>query len=590
MQKRFLVAMGTVVASLFSMLAPVSGRAQNSGPAALTGQITSQEEGPMEGVVVSAKGADTNITISVVSDDKGRYSCPKSRLKPNKYAVSIRAVGYEIGSPSNFEPAPKPLPQYVPDKHTPAALVPVEVAANKTVQLDLKLVKTTDLASQLSKAEWIMSVPGTEAERRLISGNGCGFCHSLERVVKSKYDEAAFFEVVKRMDNYAGASFPMRPVPFPKEFVRHGFANYLVDQETMHKTAKYLSMINLGAGRTQWTYQLKTLPRPKGEGTKVIYTEYDLPRRAAEPHDAAVDSEGIVWYSDHGSMNLGRLNPRTGEVKEWPVPVLKPTAPQVGFLSVSFDKQGNVWIGSLYQAAIYKFDKKTEKFTSYPAPGEYNNNDTRSSMTAPENSDVDGKVWFDNAQGNQVMHRLDLATGKIETVKPFGEGDQAKGHSLYGIASDSKNNLVYTDYVGSGMAMIDAKTLKVSGPFPTPTPNARPRRLSLDSQGRAWFGENTVNKIGMFDPKTKEFKEWEMPTPWTDPYDAMMDKNGEVWTSGMVTDRVVRLDPKTGKTVEYLLPRPTQTRRVFVDNSVTPVAFWLGSNLGASIVKVESLK
>ena len=34
------------------------------------GQITSQEEGPMEGVVVSAKGAGTNITISVVSDSK----------------------------------------------------------------------------------------------------------------------------------------------------------------------------------------------------------------------------------------------------------------------------------------------------------------------------------------------------------------------------------------------------------------------------------------------------------------------------------------------------------------------------------------
>jgi virginiamycin B lyase len=35
--------------------------------------------------------------------------------------------------------------------------------------------------------------------------------------------------------------------------------------------------------------------------------------------------------------------------------------------------------------------------------------------------------------------------------------------------------------------------------------------------------------------------------------------------------------------------RPTNIRRVFVDNSTTPVTFWVGSNDGASIVKLEPL-
>ena len=81
-----------------------------------------------------------------------------------------------------------------------------------------------------------------------------------------------------------------------------------------------------------------------------------------------------------------------------------------------------------------------------------------------------------------------------------------------------------------------------------------------------------------------------MPTPWTDPYDAMLDKNGDAWTAGMMADRVIRLNPTTGKTIEYLLPRPTQTRRVFVDNSTTPVTFWVGSNLGGSIVRVQPVE
>jgi hypothetical protein len=57
----------------------------------------------------------------------------------------------------------------------------------------------------------------------------------------------------------------------------------------------------------------------------------------------------------------------------------------------------------------------------------------------------------------------------------------------------------------------------------------------------------------------------------------------------MSGDRVLRLNTETGSSVEYLLPRPTNVRRVFVDNSTTPVTFWVGSNHGASIVKLQAL-
>jgi hypothetical protein len=58
----------------------------------------------------------------------------------------------------------------------------------------------------------------------------------------------------------------------------------------------------------------------------------------------------------------------------------------------------------------------------------------------------------------------------------------------------------------------------------------------------------------------------------------------------MLSDQVTRLNTKTGETTNYLLPRTTNIRRVFVDNSTTPVAFWVGSNHGASIVKLEPLE
>ena len=58
------------------------------------------------------------------------------------------------------------------------------------------------------------------------------------------------------------------------------------------------------------------LPRPRGIATRVIYTEYDLPQRTRQPHDAIVDSQGMVWYASFGEQILGKLDRATGKVTE----------------------------------------------------------------------------------------------------------------------------------------------------------------------------------------------------------------------------------------------------------------------------------
>ena len=111
----------------------------------------------------------------------------------------------------------------------------------------------------------------------------------------------------------------------------------------------------------------------------------------------------------------------------------------------------------------------------------------------------------------------------------------------------------------------------------------------MDSQDRFWFGENITNKIGVFDTKTEKFQEWAVPSTEFFPYDVVSDKNGEAWAVTEFSDRVERLNPKTGEFVEYLVPRETNMRRSFVDNSTTPVTFWVGNTHGASVVKLEPL-
>jgi streptogramin lyase len=93
----------------------------------------------------------------------------------------------------------------------------------------------------------------------------------------------------------------------------------------------------------------------------------------------------------------------------------------------------------------------------------------------------------------------------------------------------------------------------------------------------------------MFDLDRESIKEWDAPTPHTYPYDVYLDRNGELWSGSMSNDRVLRLDPQTGKPVEYLLPRQTNIRRIFIDNTTTPVTFWTGNNHHAAILKIEPL-
>jgi streptogramin lyase len=539
---------------LFS-IALLTGPALAQAPP-LSGKVTA-DQAALEGVLVSAKKDGSNITITVVSDKDGRYSFPAARLEPGQYAMRIRAVGFDLDNTK-----------------------PVTVSAGKTATADLTLRKTEDPASQLSNAEWMASIPGTDAQKGQLLN--CVGCHTLERPMRSTFNADDFMNtVLPRMQAYVNQSIPAHPQLRKAERLMEERGDSRV--QIYRANAEYLSGINLSA-RPQWNFELKTLPRPSGAATRVIYTEYDLPRETIEPHDVVVDADGIAWYSNFGEQTLGRLDPKTGKVTEFQIPEHKPGFP-TGTLGLRSDRDGNLWLGNMYQATIVKFDRKKEAFQFWPLQGAQNIDAAQINMVSPQGSHVDGKVWTQN-NGFAGVHRLDIATGKIETFEPFK--DAKEPHNIYDVIPDSKNNVYFTDFRLRHLGRIDAKTGEVKL-FAVPTPASAPRRGMMDAQDRLWFGEYRGDRIGMFDTKTEQFKEWAVSPRWSSPYDVFLDKNDEAWTGSMISDQITRLNTKTGDAINYLLPRTTNIRRVFVDNSTTPVTFWVGSNHGASVVKLEPL-
>src|ERR1700737_4568181 len=60
----------------------------------LAGEVSSKEEGPMEGVIVSAKKAGSTITVSVVTDQQGRYRFPRERMEPGRFSLKSGPGGF----------------------------------------------------------------------------------------------------------------------------------------------------------------------------------------------------------------------------------------------------------------------------------------------------------------------------------------------------------------------------------------------------------------------------------------------------------------------------------------------------------------
>jgi len=525
-------------------------------PAALAGEVSSAKEDAMEGVVVSAKKAGSTITVSVVSDAKGHYSFPASKLEPGQYALTIRAVGYELDGPKT-----------------------AEVAAEQAATADIKLKPTRNLPGQLTNAEWMMSMQGSDEQKAFLLN--CNGCHTIERIVKSVHNPDEFLQIFQRMGGYYPGSTPQKP----QRLVGDALREVGRGGDNARKNAEYLASINLSQQET-WSYPLKTLPRLTGKSTHVIITEYDLPNPRIQPHDVMLDRQGTVWYSDFGQMFLGKMDAKTGKVTQYPIPEVKKGFP-VGTLNLEFDHDDNPWIGVMYQSAIAKFDKKTETFKTWSTPKDWDTNMGQLGHLALEGTPVDNKVWIKNSDGGNI-YRLDLGSNQMENLGAFKDPRTGRRIGTYGLHSDAQNNIYLLDFAAGNIVKVDAKT-KAPTVYMTPTPNSRPRRGRVDAEGRLWFAEYNGNAIGMFDPKTEKISEWKVPTPWSAPYDAEAGRNGEAWTGSMLTDRVARLDIKSGQYTEYQLPHPTNIRRVHIDDSKSPGTLWVGNNHGASIVKVEPL-
>ena len=567
MSKLFLtIALGSIAVGAVGWALP-DLIAQASDSVALSGVISSQQEGLMEGVVVSARRDGANFTVSVVSDAKGKYSFPRTHLEPGKYALTIRAVGYDLNGPGS-----------------------VTIAEGKTSNADLKLEKTKDLASQLSSLEWAMSVPGTpeQKDKVIYQTVSCAYCHAWERVVKSNHTADEFVDLITRMQKYytdgsavsrdnrgRGQIGPPDQVAAAEQNPKWGREPFGVPKKEL---AEYLTTVNLSGGKTTWPYELKTLPRPKGKATRVIITQYDMPRPDTVAHDLDLDSAGTVWYTDESRMIFGKMNPKTGVFTEYVLPPVPP-GDLPGARDIQVDRDDNIWFPRrIANAAVVltKYNPKTEEVSTIEGAG------TQFMALGPE-----GKIWAG-------WTRIDPKTMKVEATYGWEKSPNIPPgpHRQYVDLTvvNSKGNPYAPDIGGSYIIGIDAMTGQAKF-WQVPTPRSSPRRGRMDAQDRFWFAEYTGDKVGMFDTRTEKFQEWPMLRKYTTPYAVSApDRNGYVYATSNMSERLMRLDPKTGEIVEYQIPTEFDSKKITYDPTTSRLTLWMVNTRTARMMKVEPLE
>jgi virginiamycin B lyase len=172
---------------------------------------------------------------------------------------------------------------------------------------------------------------------------------------------------------------------------------------------------------------------------------------AKDPHTLIFDKAGILWFTVQNANMIGRLDPKSGEIK-----LLTPPTAKSRPYGMAFDPKGNLFVVQFGTNRIARVDTKTLEIREYTLPDE-KSRPRRLTTTG------DGMVWYaDYSRG--YLGRLDPVSGQVkEWQSPSGPRS-----APYGISA-IKNVIWYSE------------------------------------------SEASPNTVVRFDPKTEKFQSWPIP-------------------------------------------------------------------------------
>ncbi|HEV2202231.1 MAG TPA: c-type cytochrome [Bryobacteraceae bacterium] len=481
--------------------------------------------------MISPNGTRT----TVYTDATGKYEFP--RMQAGSYIL-------RIATPVPFKP-------YRKDGVSIDGATKLEDIVLERVSQSDSLPASPELESQLSGAEIMFNLPGSAEEKAMLQKN-CSGCHSWQQIFRSRYDEKGWRLIVDRMMHFTGTAIAVRNRPMNAPDPEY---------DTL---VKFLTRVR--SPESPADAPLRVFPRPRGEATRVVVTEFEMPQQLLALHDAALDNEGNVWFTSHKTRYVGKMDPKTGIFKEYTLPLTPGSMPGTHHQMV--DKNGIVWISENWAHQLNRLDPKTGEVHQALVA-------SKTPINAPSfgnfTIDRDGFVW-DGRAGRIV--KMDPMTAEVLKEWPL----QANSTYDNTVSYDGKY------WGGSGPAnwgntveMLEIETGKIIN-LNSGEHMMTAKRGGFDPFGNTWWGGADgalIEMKGGADPRIVENYPPIAPHPYTDFYEAMPDKNGEVWAGVLHGRQMLRFDPKIGKWTVYQMPEPySYNRRTVIDTSTGKPTVW----------------
>jgi len=345
------------------------------------------------------------------------------------------------------------------------------------------LCVATQASAQQAQAEF----PDGPGKQTFVSL--CGGCHDINRV-RAGYTPEGWRTVVRMMLNF-GVGVPKEEI---EPLTRYLIANF---PERPRPAAVII------AGPVEAAIKLWQVPTP-----------------GSRPHDPLATRDGAIWYTGQLSDKLGRLDPKSGEIKD-----------------------GNIWFTGNHMSLVGKLDPKTGDVSEYKMP------DPKAKDPHTIAIDGNGIVWF-TAQNANMVGRIDPKSGEVKLVT-----SPTANSRPYGLVINSKGIPVFVEFGVNKIATIDPHTLAIKE-YALPNPASRPRRLALTPDEAVWYADFSRGYLGRLDLASGEHKEWPSPSgPQSQPYGIVFTK-GALWynESGAKPNTIVRFDFKTEKFQSWAIP------------------------------------
>jgi virginiamycin B lyase len=490
------------------------GQTELAGLASVSGTVSSAT--PFKAAKVYFRNTDRRMQYMVYTAG-GKYQA--AHLLPGNYEMRVEAKGLA------------------------SSVTPVSLKAGKNPPLDAALQPKKDDAQIVTMAEMFPPGPGQEYVR-----NTCVGCHNPNLFGSRQMPAAAWDQYVEQM---------LKNGALPR-----GFASAQEREELVQYLGK-----NFGPDSKKRAVRfVQEVPLDEAKLAKAMYVEYYLPpnaagtdpalrRRGQDPH---FDRDGNVWITDRNVPNrLSKLNPRTGEWKDWLMP-----HPQGETHGLTIDRDGVVWLperigkrtdkDGLHLAA---FDPRTEKWEIFPLDPD--GKVTESLQPHTPVVDAQGNVWSTVIRGDRFF-KWNKQTRKVEMFTT-----PSRPSAPYGIDIDSQGNIWMALFRGDArVGKYDPVQHKFTE-YKALTQPGRIRRASVDLQDRVWYGVYDRGVIGWIDAKSGKVTEAKMPLDISRPYDPQGDYEGNVWFGddgqGGTT---VRYNPQTKEFSYYPTPQMTDQPKI----------------------------